>query len=69
VQNFANGYYMNIYFPQTLLHYFMPLQFKFDVYGKKIKWHIILKNSNIIETCINLNHIVQNNVFEVEKLK
>jgi hypothetical protein len=25
-------YYMNMIFPQTLLHYFMHLQFKFDVY-------------------------------------
>jgi hypothetical protein len=25
---------MNTIFPQTLLHYFMHLQFKFDEYGK-----------------------------------
>jgi nicotinic acid phosphoribosyltransferase len=27
--------YMDIIFPKSLLHYFMHLQFKFDVYSKK----------------------------------
>jgi hypothetical protein len=26
---------MNMIFPHTLLHYFMQLQFKFDIYDKK----------------------------------
>jgi hypothetical protein len=53
---------MNMICPQTLLQYFMHLQFKFDVYDKN-------KNSKLIETCVNLKYIVQNNVFVVEKLK
>jgi hypothetical protein len=59
---------MNMIFPQTLLHYFMHLQFKFDIYVK-ISLSIIVKNSKLIETCINLKYGVQSNVLVVEKLK
>jgi hypothetical protein len=55
-------------FPQILLHYFMHLQFKFDIYVK-ISLSIIVKNSKLIETCINLKYGVQSNVLVVEKLK
>jgi hypothetical protein len=59
---------MNMIFPQILLHYFMHLQFKFDIYVK-ISLSIIVKNSKLIETCINLKYGVQSNVLVVEKLK
>jgi hypothetical protein len=36
---------------------------------KFFKGHIIVKNSEFIETSINLKYIVQNNIIEVEKLK
>jgi hypothetical protein len=48
--------YINIIFPQILLHYFMNLQFKFDVYDKNslsdtkflkitnLSWHLYIWN-------------------------
>jgi hypothetical protein len=52
----------------TTLFYGLAVQI-WHIRQKFFKWHIIVKNSKLIETCIWLKCIVQNNVFEVEKLK
>jgi hypothetical protein len=52
----------------TTLFYKLIVQI-WHIRQKFFKWHINVKNSKLIETCIWLKYRVQNNVFEVEKLK
>jgi hypothetical protein len=50
----------------TTLFYALAVQI-WRIRQKFFKWHIIAKNSKLIETCINLKYRVKNNVLEVEK--
>jgi hypothetical protein len=52
----------------TTLLYALAFQI-WRIQQKFFKWHIIVKNSKLIETCVNLKYIIPNNVFVVEKLK